>query len=85
MGRPKKINYYRAKESFVTMFKGEQLSVGAGEYVPAGHPLLKRREDHFEPVENFGRFDLEEEEKPEKKPEKPVEQATSAPGEKRNR
>jgi hypothetical protein len=32
--------------------------------------LLKRREDHFEPVESFGRFD--------------VEQATAAPGEKRS-
>jgi hypothetical protein len=51
------------------MFDGEQLSVAAGEYVRAGHPLLKRREDHFEPVESFGRFD--------------VEQATAAPAEKR--
>jgi hypothetical protein len=64
-----KPSYYRAKESFVTMYDGEQLSVPAGEIVRAGHPLLKRREDHFEPVESFGRFD--------------VEQATAAPGEKR--
>lgn len=65
----KKPDYYRAKESFVTVFEGEQLSVGAGELVRAGHPLLKRREELFSPVEDFGRFD--------------VEQATAAPGEKR--
>jgi hypothetical protein len=65
----KKPDFYRAKESFVTMFEGEQISVAAGEFVRAGHSLLKRREDHFEPVESFGRFD--------------VEQATKAPGEKR--
>ena len=65
----KKPDYYRAKESFVTMYDGEQVSVAAGEYVRAGHPILKRREDHFVPVESFGRFD--------------VEQATAAPGEKR--
>jgi hypothetical protein len=40
-----------------------------GEIVRAGHPLLKGREEHVEPVESFGRFD--------------VEQATAAPGEKR--
>jgi hypothetical protein len=65
----KKPEFYRAKESFGTMFKGEQISVAAGEFVRAGHPILKRREEHFEPVDNFGRFD--------------VEQATAAPGEKR--
>jgi hypothetical protein len=36
---------------------------------PRRAPLLKGREEHFEPVESFGRFD--------------VEQATAAPGEKR--
>ena len=65
-----KPSYFRAKESFVTMYDGEQISVPAGEIVRAGHPLLKRREDHFEPVDSFGRFD--------------VEQATRAPGEKRD-
>jgi hypothetical protein len=68
----KKVEFYRAKESFVTVFEGEQLSVGARELVRAGHKLLKRREELFEPVENFGRFDRPE-----------VEQATAAPGEKR--
>jgi hypothetical protein len=51
------------------MFEGEQITIPAGEIVRAGHPLLKGREEHFEPVESFGRFD--------------VEQATAAPGEKR--
>jgi hypothetical protein len=53
----KKINYYEATEAFGTMLDGEQITVHAGEYVPAGHPLLKRRMDHFKPVESFGRFD----------------------------
>jgi hypothetical protein len=65
----KKPEYYRAKEAFVTMYNGDQTSVQAGELVRAGHPIMKRREDLFEPVSSFGRFD--------------VEQATAAPGEKR--
>lgn len=65
----KKPDFYRAKEAFVTQFEGDQVSVAAGELVRAGHPILKRREDLFEPVSDFGRFD--------------VEQATAAPGEKR--
>jgi hypothetical protein len=65
----KKVTYYRAKASFVTQYEGESVNVPAGEIVRAGHPILKRREDLFEPVESFGRFD--------------VEQATAAPGEKR--
>jgi hypothetical protein len=69
MAARKKAEYYRAKESFVTVFDGEQVNVPAGEIVRAGHPILKRREDHFEPVKSFGRFD--------------VEQATKEPGEKR--
>lgn len=68
----KKPDYYRAKEGFVTVFEGDQISVAAGELVRAGHPLLKRREELFAPVEDFGRFDRAE-----------VEQATAAPGEKR--
>jgi len=69
-----KPQYYRAKEGFGTIFEGEQIHVAAGELVRAGHPILKRREDLFEPVENFGRFDVRPE----------VEQATAAPGEKRS-
>ena len=71
MPAKKKPAYYRAKEGFVTMYDGDQVAVPAGELVRAGHPILKRREDLFEPVESFGRFDVE------------VEQATDAPGEKR--
>ena len=69
MARPKKIDLYQPKESFVTMFEGEQLSVSTRDLVRAGHPLLKGREDLFKPAENVVRFD--------------VEQATAAPGEKR--
>jgi hypothetical protein len=69
-----KPNYYRAKEGFGTMYNGEQIHVAAGEIVSAGHDLLKRREELFEPVENFGRFDNAG-----------VEQATAAPGEKRGK
>jgi hypothetical protein len=60
---------YRAKYPFGVMYEGEQITVAQGEIVRAGHPLLEGRMEHFEPVENFGRFD--------------VEQATAAPGEKR--
>lgn len=65
-----KADYYRAKEGFgATMPDGEVVHVAAGEIVSAGHSIMKRREDLFEPVDSFGRFD--------------VEQATAAPGEKR--
>ena len=50
--------FYRAKEGFGAMQDGELIHVAAGELVRAGHPILKRREDLFEPVENFGRFDV---------------------------
>jgi hypothetical protein len=74
----KKIEYYEATEAFGTMLDGEQITVHAGELVPAGHPLLKRRMDHFKPVSSFGRFDV-----PVAAEEPEVEQATSEPGEKR--
>jgi hypothetical protein len=75
-----KPKYYRAKEGFATMFDGEQTFIAAGELVRAGHPILKRREDLFEPVSSFGRFDTDSgDEQPE------VEQATAAPDEKRGR
>jgi hypothetical protein len=69
----RKPEYYKAKEGFVTQFKGEQISVAAGELVIAGHPLLKGRAELFEPASSLGRFT----ERPE------VEEATAAPGEKR--
>jgi hypothetical protein len=70
MARPRKVDLYQAKESFVTQLEGEQVSVAAGDLVRAGHPLLKGREELFKPAKNWVRFD--------------VEQATAAPGEKRD-
>jgi hypothetical protein len=73
MPQPKKpvVERYRAKHAFGVMYDGEQITIPQGEIVRAGHPLLAGRAEHFEPVESFGRFDVD------------VEQATSAPGEKR--
>jgi hypothetical protein len=65
----KKADIYRAKESFVTMLGDEQLSVSKGDLVRAGHPLLKGRDELFEPAEGYVRFDVED--------------ATAAPGRKR--
>jgi hypothetical protein len=67
----KKVERYRAKHAFGVMYEGEHITIPEGEIVRAGHPLLKGRDEHFEPVESFGRFDVD------------VEQATAAPGEKR--
>ena len=67
----KKPEYYRARHAFGVMYEGEHITIPAGEIVRSGHPLLKGRDEHFEPVERFGRFDVD------------VEQATAAPGEKR--
>jgi hypothetical protein len=64
-----KTELFQAKESFVTHVDGEQISVSRGDLVRAGHPILKGRDELFEPAEGFVRFD--------------VEQATKAPGEKR--
>jgi len=65
----RQIELFKAKESFVTMLNGDQVSVKKGELVRAGHPLLRRREHLFEPATEHLRFD--------------VEQATHAPGERR--
>jgi hypothetical protein len=80
MAKPKP-KYYRAREGFVTMFEDNQEAVAAGTLVPAGHKILKGREDLFEPVTSLSRFDVDTTEADEKEPE--VEQATAAPGEKR--
>jgi hypothetical protein len=74
MAKLEKSAYYRANQGFATVLDDEQIFVQKGELVSAGHPLLKGREDLFEPATNFGRFDLSKDE-----PEK----ATAAPGEKR--
>lgn len=66
----KKADYYRANQGFATTLDGEPLFVAKGELVHKGHALLKGRSEMFDPVEDFGRFDI-------------VEQATAAPGEKR--
>jgi hypothetical protein len=65
----KKADIYQAKESFVTMLDDEQVAVSKGDLVRAGHPLLKGRDELFEPAEGYVRFDVEE--------------ATAAPGRKR--
>lgn len=64
-----RITLYQAKESFVTTLDGEIQQVSKGDLVHPEHPLLKGRAELFEPATNYVRFD--------------VEQATSAPGEKR--
>jgi hypothetical protein len=73
MAPSKKPAFYKARHSFGVMYEGEQLTVNEGEYVSAGHPIMEGREEHFEPVESLGRWDASH-----------VEQATAAPGEKRN-
>jgi cold shock CspA family protein len=74
MTKLKKASYYRANQGFATVdADGENVFVKQGEIFSAGHPLMKGREWAFEPVEDFGRFDLSG----------GPEQATAAPGEKR--
>lgn len=67
--------YYQANQGFSTMFEGEMLFVQKGELVHKDHPLIKGREDLFEPAASIGRFDAPDDAE--------VEQATAAPGEKR--
>lgn len=62
---------YQARESFVTQMDGDTISVTKGDLIRKGHPLLKGRDELFEPAEGYVRFD--------------VEQATAAPGEKRGK
>lgn len=74
MATKRKADYYRCRQSFGVAIAGEQITVHAGEIVPANASLLRQIgasavEEHFEPVTSFGRWD--------------VEQATAAPGEKR--
>jgi len=72
MAKKSATGYYRANQGFSTILDGESLFVQKGELVHSGHPLLKGREDLFDPADNFGRFDRPE-----------VEEATAAPGQKR--
>ena len=60
----KKPERYRAKHAFGVSYEGEQITVSEGEVVRAGHPLLVQLgdeavEEHFEPFDSFGRFDVE--------------------------
>jgi hypothetical protein len=66
---------YQAKSEFAVEVNGVPTVVHKGELVREGHVLLKGRRDLFEPFEPKVRFDTNGR----------VEQATAAPGEKRNR
>lgn len=61
-----------AKNAMVFVHDGRRVRICKGTLVRAGHPILKGREDLFEPV--TVEYDVESD----------VEQATAAPGEKRN-
>lgn len=63
---------YVATTSFACELDGEKVFVNAGERVRSGHPLLKSQGAYFQPSDESVHFDMPE-----------VEQATSAPGEKR--
>lgn len=71
MPGPRKVDLYMARESFATTLDGDIVSVSKGDLVRAGHPIMKGREDQFEPAEGYVRFDIE--------------QATAAPGEVRGK
>jgi hypothetical protein len=63
-------DYYCARESFATQYEGGPVVVRKGENVRADHPLVRANPEKFAPVELSSRWDT-------------VEQATAAPGEKR--
>lgn len=65
----KQTDIYVAKRSFHVELDGERIFVTQGERVRAGHQLLARYADAFEPVDTTVHYD--------------VEQATAAPGERR--
>jgi hypothetical protein len=62
---------YVARESFSCELDGVPVFVTAGERVRAGHKLLRQQASFFEPADETVRYD--------------VEQATAAPGERRER
>lgn len=63
--------YFTAKEAFTTDLEGYgPVTIQKGENVRAGHPLIEKNPERFQPVEVSSRWDT-------------VEQATAAPGEKR--
>lgn len=72
----RKIERVRARHAFGVSYDGEVIQIAKGEVVRVGHPLLDSLgpaavKEHFEPVDTFGRWDVD------------VEQATAAPGERR--
>lgn len=75
MSKPKS-GFWKANQGFATTYEGEPLFVQKGELVRHGHPLLKGRDELFEPADRVSRFDEVDD---------GVEQATAAPGEKRGR
>lgn len=54
-----KSDVYKAKESFVTQFKGEQVSVRKGDLARKGHPILRGRKDLFVLSTDYIRFDTD--------------------------
>ena len=64
-------DYMQATDSFTTELDGQVVTVNRGEFVRAGHALVKQNPGRFRPLEITSRFDT-------------VEQATAAPGERRN-
>jgi hypothetical protein len=63
--------YVQARSTYHTTVGGEQYTVDRGELVHRDHPLVAQNPEQFVPVELDVRYDV-------------VEQATAAPGEKRN-
>lgn len=70
-GRKNGADIFVAKHSFSCEIDGQPLVVNRGERVRQGHPLLRTQAAFFEPVDTSVQYD--------------VEQATAAPGEKRER
>lgn len=60
-----------ATQAFATVLDGVEVIVHRGENVRAGHPLVASNPEKFQPLELSTRWDV-------------VEQATAAPGEKRD-
>lgn len=75
---PSKPEFFQAREAFITTKKGLEIGFVVGQIVAAGNPILKTHGALFEPVAEDAGVRVSPE-----PDEKPVEQATAAPGEKR--
>ena len=71
MARKAEPEIYVATQSFAAEVDGVPVVVAVGERVRRGHELLKQHGGYFEPADQGVQYD--------------VEQATAAPGEKRDR